>query len=140
MAKFLVTGGAGFIGSHLVEHLLEKSQGVVVLDDLSTGKRTNLGPFQDHPGFVLIEGDVRRREDCLRAAEGVDYVLHQAALGSVPRSLEDPLTANAVNIGGHLNILLAARECGVKRVVYAASSSTYGDSRELPKVESRIGR
>ncbi|MEE4262277.1 MAG: SDR family oxidoreductase [Desulfobacteraceae bacterium] len=134
-----MTGGAGFIGSNLVEHFLGRGNEVVCLDNLATGYRTNIEPFMDDPAFTFIEGDIRDIETCHRATRGCDYVLHQAALGSVPRSVKDPHTSNAVNIGGTLNMLLAARDAGVKRFVYAASSSTYGDSEELPKVEDHIG-
>lgn len=139
--SFLVTGGAGFIGSHLVEYLLKHNAGKVrVLDNFSTGSIDNLLPFQDNKAFELFEGDIRQPEDCKAAMQGIDYVLHQAALGSVPRSVLDPLTTNNVNITGFLNVITAAREAGIKRMVYAASSSTYGDSKELPKVEDNIGR
>lgn len=138
---FLVTGGAGFIGSHLVEYLLQYHAGKVkVLDDFSNGHRKNLDPFNEHPRFELIQGDIRSPEDCHRACVGVDIVLHQAALGSVPRSIKDPATTNEVNISGFVNMLVAAKEHQVKRFVYAASSSTYGDSTSLPKVEDLIGR
>jgi UDP-N-acetylglucosamine 4-epimerase len=138
--KILVTGGAGFIGSNLCEKLLELNNYVVCLDNFSTGKRENITPFSDNPGFFLIEGDIRDLETCRKAVENVDYVLHEAALGSVPRSIKDPVTTNDVNISGFLNMLIAARDAGVKRFVYAASSSTYGDSQELPKVEDVIGK
>ena len=137
--KILVTGGAGFIGSNLCEILLEKENKVICLDNFSTGKRKNIEVFQSNPNFTLIEGDIRELEDCLKACDGVEYVLHQAALGSVPRSISDPITTNDVNISGFLNMLVAARDKGVKRFVYAASSSTYGDSEALPKVEDIIG-
>lgn len=140
MKKILVTGGAGFIGSNLTAYFLEKGYQVVVLDNFSTGYRHNIEQYTGHPYFELIEGDIRNPEDCQSAAQGVDYVLHQAALGSVPRSIKDPVTSNAVNISGFLNMLIAARDAGVKRFVYAASSSTYGDSENLPKVESIIGK
>lgn len=136
----LITGGAGFIGSNLVEYFLGHGARVRVLDNFSTGHRKNLEAFSTLARFELIEGDIRRLEDCKRAVEGVDYVLHQAALGSVPRSLADPVTTNEVNISGFLNMLVASRDAGVRRFVYAASSSTYGDSRELPKQEEKIGR
>ena len=138
--KVLVTGGAGFIGSNLCEKLLALNNEVVCLDNFSTGKRLNLATFEGIPKFTLIEGDIRNIEDCNLAMMGVDYVLHQAALGSVPRSINDPITTNEVNISGFLNILVAAKEAQVKRVVYAASSSTYGDSESLPKVEDTIGK
>jgi len=138
--KILVTGGAGFIGSNLIEVLLEKGNKVVCLDNFATGKRENLISFARNDDFVLIEGDIRNLEDCKKAVSGVDYVLHQAALGSVPRSISDPIATDGVNIGGFLNMLVASRDAGVKRFVYAASSSTYGDSKSLPKVEEVIGK
>ncbi|WP_225860232.1 MULTISPECIES: SDR family oxidoreductase [Chitinophaga] len=138
--SFLVTGGAGFIGSNLVRYLLKYGAGKVrVLDNFATGSRENLAPFIDNPAFELIEGDIRQLEDCIRAVEGIDYVSHQAALGSVPRSINDPITSNEVNISGFLNMLLAARDAKVKHMVYAASSSTYGDHPGLPKQEDLIG-
>ena len=136
----LVTGGAGFIGSNLCEALLEKGNKVVCLDNFATGKRENITEFLEDPNFILIEGDIRKLEDCLKACQGVDYVLHQAALGSVPRSIKDPITSNDVNVSGFLNMLVAARDNGVKRFVFAASSSTYGDSESMPKVEDIIGK
>ncbi|MEH0158131.1 SDR family oxidoreductase [Limibacter armeniacum] len=135
----LVTGGAGFIGSNLIERLLEQDNKVVCLDNFSTGKRENVSSFLNNPNFQLIEGDIRNPEDCQKAVEGVEFVLHQAALGSVPRSINDPKTTNDVNITGFLNMLTAAKDAGVRRFVYAASSSTYGDHPGLPKVEDRIG-
>lgn len=140
MSRILITGGAGFIGSNLTEHFLEKGHEVVVLDNFSTGHRYNLVQHTDNPNFSLIEGDIRNNSDCQKAVEGVDYVLHQAALGSVPRSIKDPQTSNEVNVTGFLNILVAARDAGVRRFIYAASSSTYGDSESLPKVEDIIGK
>lgn len=140
MQKILVTGGAGFIGSNLCEHLLSENYEVVCLDNFSTGHRHNLAVCLANPAFTLIEGDIRNFDDCAKAVRGADYVLHEAALGSVPRSINDPITTNAVNIGGFLNMLIAARDAGVKRFVYAASSSTYGDSKSLPKVEEVIGK
>ncbi|MFE2861290.1 SDR family oxidoreductase [Sphingobacterium multivorum] len=140
MSKILITGGAGFIGSNLVEHFLGKNHHVVVLDNFVTGHRHNIAQHADNPNFTLIEGDIRNNEDCQKAVEGVDYVLHQAALGSVPRSIKDPQTSNEVNVTGFLNMLVAARDAGVKRFIYAASSSTYGDSASLPKVEDVIGK
>jgi nucleoside-diphosphate-sugar epimerase len=131
--QFLVTGGAGFIGSHLVERLLERRDDVVVLDDFSTGRRENLAPFEGR--FTLIEGTLTDPAACARAVQGADYVLHQAALGSVPRSIEDPVTTHEVNATGTLNLLRVAAEAGVRRVVFAASSSAYGDTEELPKHE-----
>jgi len=139
--SFLVTGGAGFIGSNLVEYLVHYGvKKVRVFDNFSTGFRHNIEEFFSRPGFELIEGDIRNLESCHQAAKGMDYILHQAALGSVPRSINDPVTTNEVNISGFLNMLVAAREAKVKRFVYAASSSTYGDSKELPKVEDVIGK
>lgn len=139
-AKILVTGGAGFIGSNLCEVFLELGNKVVCLDNFMTGKMENIEHLLTLPEFKLITGDIRNMEDCRLAAEGVDYILHEAALGSVPRSINDPATTNEINIGGFLNMLIAARDANVKRFVYAASSSTYGDSVELPKIEEKIGR
>lgn len=136
----LVTGGAGFIGSNLCEMLLNKGYRVVCLDNFATGHRSNIESLFTNPMFSLIEGDIRSLDTCRSAVAGVDYVLHQAALGSVPRSVNDPITTNDVNIGGFLTMLVASRDAGVKRFVYAASSSTYGDSVSLPKVEEVIGR
>lgn len=138
----LVTGGAGFIGSNLCEALLERGDVVSCLDNFSTGHIENLLPLMDKYSktFKLIIGDIRCLEDCRKAIMGNQYVLHEAALGSVPRSINDPITTNEVNISGFLNMLIAARDAGVKRFVYAASSSTYGDSKSLPKVEGVIGR
>ena len=138
--KVLVTGGAGFIGSNLCEALLEKGNKVVCLDNFATGKRENLEELLKDTNFTLIEGDIRKLEDCLKATKNVDYVLHQAALGSVPRSIKDPITSNDVNVSGFLNMLVASRDNGVKRFVFAASSSTYGDSESMPKVEDTIGK
>ena len=140
--KVLVTGGAGFIGSNLCEYLLAHNYKVVCLDNFATGKIENLLPLLNRylDTFKLIVGDIRDLSDCQKAVVGVDYILHEAALGSVPRSIKDPATTNAVNIGGFLNMLIAARDAGVKRFMYAASSSTYGDSQSLPKVEDVIGR
>lgn len=142
MSRILVTGGAGFIGSNLCEALLERGDIVTCLDNFSTGHIENIQPLLDkYPDtFKLIVGDIRNPEDCKIAVEGADYVLHEAALGSVPRSINDPATTNAVNIGGFLNMLIAARDAKVKRFVFAASSSTYGDSKSLPKVEDVIGK
>lgn len=140
MKKILITGGAGFIGSNLTEYFLNKGYEVSCLDNFSTGHRRNIESFISNPKFTLIEGDIRDFEICVKAVQGVDYILHEAALGSVPRSIMDPQTSNAVNISGFLNILLAARDANVKRFIYAASSSTYGDSQALPKVEDVIGR
>jgi UDP-N-acetylglucosamine 4-epimerase len=136
----LITGGAGFIGSNLCEYFLYKGYQVVCLDNFATGHRHNLKDFINHENFRLIEGDIRNLEDCQKAVKGVDYVLHQAALGSVPRSINDPITTNEVNVSGFLNMLVASRDAKVKRFVYAASSSTYGDSVGLPKIEDVIGR
>ena len=136
----LITGGAGFIGSNLSEYFLGLGHKVVCLDNFSTGHRHNLKDFIDNPNYRLIEGDIRNIADCNLAVDGVDYVLHQAALGSVPRSINDPITTNDVNVSGFLNMLVAARDAKVKRFVYAASSSTYGDSQGLPKVEDVIGK
>ena len=139
--RFLVTGGAGFIGSNLVEYLLKYNAGsIVILDNFSNGYKKNIASYITLPNVTLIEGDIRDYSICQQAMQDVDYVLHQAALGSVPRSLADPITSNNVNISGFLNILQAAREANVKRMVYAASSSTYGDSPSLPKVEHIIGK
>lgn len=140
MSKILITGGAGFIGSNLVEHFLGKGHQIVVLDNFATGHRHNIAQHAENPEFLLVEGDIRNMDDCQKAVKGVDYVLHQAALGSVPRSIKDPQTSNDVNVSGFLNMLVAARDEGVKRFVYAASSSTYGDSESLPKVEDVIGK
>jgi UDP-N-acetylglucosamine 4-epimerase len=137
--RVLVTGGAGFIGSNLVESLLLSGNSVVCLDNFSTGKRDNLNGFTNNPDFKLIEGDIRNYEDCEKAVRGIDIVFHQAALGSVPRSIKDPVMSTDVNIGGFVKILFAAKEAGVKRFIYAASSSTYGDHPDLPKVEDKIG-
>ncbi|MCE4064115.1 SDR family oxidoreductase [Chryseobacterium gleum] len=140
MNKILITGGAGFIGSNLTEYFLNKGYYVVCLDNFATGHRHNIEPFLENPNYKLIEGDIRDLEVCKEAVENVDYILHQAALGSVPRSIKDPITSNDVNVSGFLNMLVAARDANVKRFVYAASSSTYGDSESLPKVEDVIGR
>src|SRR5208337_4505525 len=135
MSKGLVTGGAGFIGSNLTEELLRRGHFVRVLDDFSTGKRENLIFDEKYPSLKVIEGDIRDLDTCQKAVEGMEYVFHQGALPSVQRSVEDPETSNAVNVGGTLNILLAARGKGVKRVIYASSSSVYGDTPTLPKHE-----
>lgn len=140
MSKILITGGAGFIGSNLCEYFINKGHQVVCLDNFATGHLHNLESVIKHPNFTLIEGDIRNIEDCQKAVQGVNYVLHQAALGSVPRSLKDPITTNEVNVSGFLNMLVAARDAQVKRFIYAASSSTYGDSQGLPKVEDVIGK
>jgi UDP-N-acetylglucosamine 4-epimerase len=136
----LITGGAGFIGSNLCEYFLSKGYLVTCFDNFATGHRHNLAGFLDNPNFKLIEGDIRNLEQCKQAVDKVDYVLHQAALGSVPRSINDPITSNDVNVSGFLNMLVAARDAGVKRFIFAASSSTYGDSESLPKVEDVIGK
>ena len=138
--KILVTGGAGFIGANLCEALLQMNNTVVCLDNFATGKRENIAPLLDNKNFSLQQGDIRNLEDCKKAVAGVDYVLHQAALGSVPRSIKDPITSNQVNVSGFLNMLVASRDAGVKRFIYAASSSTYGDSEAMPKVEEVIGK
>lgn len=139
-ATILVTGGAGFIGSNLCEKLLSHNIKTVCLDNFSTGKRENIKPFLANENFKLVEGDIRNIEDCHKACVEVDFVLHQAALGSVPRSINDPATTNDVNISGFLNMLIASRDAKVKRFVYAASSSTYGDHEALPKIEDTIGK
>ena len=138
--RILITGGAGFIGSNLCEALLNKDNQVVCLDNFATGKRENIEEFLEDPNFVLIDGDIRQLEVCLKATRDIDYVLHQAALGSVPRSIKDPITSNEVNVSGFLNMLVASRNNGIKRFVFAASSSTYGDSQLMPKVEDIIGK
>ena len=138
--KILVTSGAGFIGSNLCEKLLELNAFVFCLDNFSTGKRENIESFMSNPNFKLIEGDIRNIDDCMNSVKDVDFVLHQAALGSVPRSINDPITSNEVNVNGFLNMLVASREAKIKRFVYAASSSTYGDSESMPKVEDVIGK
>ena len=138
--NILITGGAGFIGSNLCEALLNQDNKVVCLDNFATGKRENIEEFLVNPNFVLMEGDIRNLDKCLKATKDVDFVLHQAALGSVPRSVKDPIKTNDVNITGFLNMLIAARDNKVKRFVYAASSSSYGDSESMPKVEDVIGK
>jgi UDP-N-acetylglucosamine 4-epimerase len=139
--RVLITGGAGFIGSNLTEHILQhpEVEGVRVFDNLSTGNLQNIIPFKKNNKFEFLQGDIRNYKDCLLAMEGINAITHQAALGSVPRSINDPLTTNEVNISGTLNIFTAAKESNIKRVVYAASSSTYGDHPGLPKVEDTIG-
>ena len=132
--KILVTGGAGFIGANLCETLLNRGCKVICLDNFSTGNLHNIKNLLNNSNFTLNEGDIRNLEDCLSASQGTDYILHQAALGSVPRSVEDPITSNEVNVSGFLNMLIAARDNSVKRFIYAASSSTYGDSESMPKV------
>ena len=136
----LVTGGAGFIGSNLCEHLLQYNNKVICLDNFATGKTQNIKLLLNNPNFTLIVGDIRNIADCHKAVAGVDYILHEAALGSVPRSINDPITSNDVNVSGFLNMLVAARDAKVKKFIYAASSSTYGDSEALPKVEDKIGK
>lgn len=138
--SILVTGGAGFIGSNLCESILENGNKVRCLDNLSTGKKTNIEKLLAYPNFEFVEGDITTLETCMQACTGIDFVLHQAALGSVPRSINNPMKTNEVNISGFLNMLWAVKESGVKRMVYAASSSTYGDSKSLPKVEDVIGK
>ncbi|MDX1446650.1 SDR family oxidoreductase [Lishizhenia sp.] len=138
--KILITGGAGFIGSNLCEYFIGKEYRVVCLDNLATGHMHNINHLLKNDAFTFVEGDIRDLETCKKAIEGCDYVLHQAALGSVPRSINDPITSNDVNVSGFLNMLVAARDEKVKRFVYAASSSTYGDSESLPKVEDKIGK
>ena len=142
MYKILVTGGAGFIGSNLTEALLEKGHSVRVLDNFATGKIGNLLPLLvKYPESLTLQvGDIRNMDDCRKAVEGIDFVFHEAALGSVPRSIKDPITSNEVNVSGFLQMLVASRDAGVKRFIYAASSSTYGDSQSLPKVEDVIGK
>ncbi|MBL4755111.1 MAG: SDR family oxidoreductase, partial [Flavobacteriales bacterium] len=130
----------GFIGSNICERLLKQDNEVICLDNFSTGKRENIEPFINNANYTLFEGDIRNIADCKRAMNGVNYVLHQAALGSIPRSIEDPVTTNDVNIGGFLNILIASKDENIKRLVYACSSSTYGDHPDLPKEEDKIGR
>jgi UDP-N-acetylglucosamine 4-epimerase len=138
--KILVTGGAGFIGSNLIESLLTAGNSVVCLDNFVTGKRQNISGFIGNPDFKLIEGDIRNYDTCRRAVEGVELVFHQAALGSVPRSVSDPISTTEVNIGGFVKILFASREAGIKRFIYAASSSVYGDNKRLPKIEEETGK
>ena len=137
--NILVTGGAGFIGSNLIEHFLSQGNKVVCLDNFITGHKKNIKSFLSDSNFTLIEGDIRNYEDCQKAVKDVDYVFHQAALGSVPRSIENPMLTTDINVGGFVKMLFAAKEAKVKRFIYAASSSTYGDSKELPKVEENIG-
>ncbi|MBN2863868.1 MAG: SDR family oxidoreductase [Bacteroidales bacterium] len=139
-SRVLVTGGAGFIGSNLVESLLLSGNHVVCLDNFSTGRRENLKDLMTNPEFRLIEGDIRNYDDCVNAVKNIDYVFHQAALGSVPRSIKDPVSSTDVNIGGFVKMLFASKEAGIKRFIYAASSSTYGDHPDLPKVEDKIGK
>jgi UDP-N-acetylglucosamine 4-epimerase len=138
--KIVITGGAGFIGSNTCEAFLEEGHEIVCMDNFLTGRRENIAHLHANPNFKLDEGDIRSLSDCQRAVEGADLVLHLAALGSVPRSIIDPITSNDVNINGFLNMIVASRDAGIKRFVYAASSSTYGDSESLPKVEHVIGK
>jgi len=140
MKHILITGGAGFIGSNLTEYFLNKGYFVRCLDDFSTGYHHNIEEFLSNKNYELLEGDIRDLDTCKKAVKGMNYVLHQAALGSVPRSVNDPVTSNEVNVSGFLNMLVAVRDEGIKRMVYAASSSTYGDSENLPKVEDIIGK
>ncbi|MEA5129363.1 MAG: SDR family oxidoreductase [Proteiniphilum sp.] len=142
MSKILVTGGAGFIGSNLTEELLQRGHKVTVLDNFATGKIENLlALLEKYPDSLTLQvGDIRNMSDCRKAVEGVEYLFHEAALGSVPRSIKDPVTTNEVNVTGFLNMLVAGRDAGIKRFIYAASSSTYGDSQSLPKVEDVIGK
>ena len=139
-SKILITGGAGFIGSNMIEYFLQNNNEVVCLDNLSTGHKKNIVEFMDNPNFQMVEGDIRHLDICKLAVRDCEYVFHQAALGSVPRSIKDPVTTNSVNIDGFLNMLTAARDEEVKRFIYAASSSTYGDSNETPKIEENFGR
>lgn len=138
--NILITGGAGFIGSNLCDFFIDRGHHVVCLDNFATGFLHNLSSVLDNPNFTLIEGDIRNFDNCKEAVKGIDYVFHQAALGSVPRSINDPITTNEVNVSGFLNMLVAARDAKVKRFIYAASSSTYGDSASMPKVEEVIGK
>ena len=138
--KILITGAAGFIGANLCEFMLAKDYTVIGLDNFATGHVYNLDDFKNHPNFSFIEGDIRSLETCIKATENIDYVLHQAALGSVPRSILDPIKFNEVNVNGFLNMLEASKQNNIKRFVYAASSSTYGDSKALPKIEKNIGK
>ena len=140
MRKILVTGGAGFIGSNLCEELVKKGNYVVCLDNFSTGHIENIQGLLDNNRFKLIEGDIRNLDTCLKAVNGVDVVFHEAALGSIPRSIDDPITTNAVNISGFLNMLVAAKNAKIDRFIFAASSSTYGDNETIPKVEDTIGK
>ncbi len=139
-SNILITGGAGFIGSNLCEYFVSKGHRVVCLDNFATGHRHNIAHLFNNDKFTLIEGDIRSAADCEKAVSGMDYVLHQAALGSVPRSINDPVTSNDVNVSGFLNMLVASRDAKIKRFIYAASSSTYGDSESLPKIEDKIGK
>lgn len=138
--RILVTGGAGFIGSNIVEYLLQHGAMVIVLDNLATGNKENIAPFLPHNNFKFIEGDIRNIEDCKLACNNIDIVCHQAAIGSVPRSIKDPITTNNVNISGFINLLFSAQQAGIKRFVYASSSSVYGSETTLPKQEEKIGK
>lgn len=142
MKNILVTGGAGFIGSNLCEELIKRDYHVTCLDNFSTGHLSNIQKFIDYHDdqFELVEGDIRDLETCRKAVKNVDAVLHEAALGSIPRSIDDPITTNSVNIGGFLNMLVATNEAGIDRFIFAASSSTYGDNKTLPKIEDKIGK
>lgn len=140
MRKILVTGGAGFIGSNLCEELVKMGNYVVCLDNFSTGRIENIQGLLDNNRFKLIEGDIRNLDTCLKAVNGVDVVFHEAALGSIPRSIDDPITTNAVNISGFLNMLVAAKNAKIDRFIFAASSSAYGDNETIPKVEDTIGK
>lgn len=137
--KFLVTGGAGFIGSNITQYLLQHGTKVRVFDNLATGNINNLTEFKNNPNFEFFEGDLRNTKDCENAVKEIDAVCHQAAIGSVPRSIKDPITSNDVNVGGFVNMLTAAKDAGIKRFVYASSSSVYGDEKTLPKKEEKIG-
>ena len=139
-ASVLVTGGAGFIGSNLCDDLLKYNNKVRCMDNLATGRVQNIDPLMEYPNFEFLRTDIRNMEDCRKAMKGVDVVFHEAALGSVPRSINDPQTTHEVNVNGFLNVLIAARDAGVKRFIYASSSSVYGDSIQLPKVEDVIGK
>lgn len=138
--RVLVTGGAGFIGSNIIDKLIKQDNEIVCVDNLATGKIENISEYLKLNNFEFVEGDIRDFETCKKAVKNIDVILHQAALGSVPRSINDPKTTNDVNIGGFINMLVAAKEQGVKRFVYAASSSTYGDNKDLPKIEDNIGK
>src|SRR5690606_8910859 len=140
MKKILITGGAGFIGSNLTEHFLNKGYVVRCLDNFATGYHHNIEAFVSHPNYGLLEGDIRDLDTCHKAVKGMDDVLHQAALGAVPRSINDPITSNEVNVSAFMNMMVAARDGEMKRIAYAASSSTYGHSQALPKVEDSIGK
>lgn len=137
--RFLITGGAGFIGSNITEYLLNHGAKVRVFDNLATGNMNNLSEFRNHPNFEFREGDLRKVTDCVNAVKDIDAVCHQAAIGSVPRSIKDPVTSNDVNVGGFVNMLTAAKDAGIRRFVYASSSSVYGDEPNLPKKEGKIG-